>query len=128
MMVAAGGVTVQRPELSWNLTRIALLLVALISLCACWVAPPLYAAAALASLLCVSLSLWSPTIGLCLLSFSVPWLSGFALPLAGFPITLTDILVAALGISWLARSGLSHMRAAMVWTPYIVLFLAALAL
>lgn len=113
------------PHVRLLLGMAAIGFIALISLL-----PPAYALIALAAIVAVGLTLRWPVVGFCLLAFSVPWGSSFTVTLGSFPITSSDVLVAALGATWLAVA-FSHRRSPVrltPWLPFALLFLAALTL
>ena len=113
--------------------RLAVSLSCFILLSALWLVPPLYVGAAAAAVALLVLSLRYPRyplVGFCLLAFSVPWASGLALTVSSFPVSPTDGLIAAIGAAWLASVARSRRNPIVtgLWTPYIALFVAAIAL
>jgi O-antigen ligase len=91
---------------------------------------PLPAAVLLGMLTALALTLTRPVLGLALLGLSVPWAGGLNLLPPPFPVTPTDALVAAIGTAWIVRSIVLRQNplGTPVWTPYILLFLAATVL
>lgn len=93
-------------------------------------APPVYLSAVVGILLLGAIALRFPVAGLCLLALSVPWASGYELPISGFPVTLTDFLVAALSVAWLisARERALVEALTATWMPFLLAFLGAITL
>lgn len=118
-----------RPQ-GWAATRGAVLGGAFLLLAGSWLFPPIYVSLALASLIGTLLILRFPVAGLCLLALSVPWGSGFAVTVGGFPASPTEVLVVLTSGAWLA-SALAARRnpiVTSVWLPFLVLFLVAISL
>jgi len=94
-----------------------------------WAAPPLYLLPALALIGSLALVLRYPPAGFVLLAFSVPWGSGFTVHIGSFPLTTTEIVVGELSAAWLASA--SYYRRSpltRLWTPYLIFYLAVIAL
>jgi O-antigen ligase len=110
------------------LWRALWLILALASISASFLLPPLWAAIGVCGLAAVLVTLRWPVAGLVLFVFSVPWGGGFPVPLAGAPVTSTELIVAALTAAWLV-SGVVERRLPLgtrLWTPYLILFLAVI--
>lgn len=71
-----------------------------------------------------------PVVGLGILALAVPWAGGVNLIPPPYPVTLVDIIIAAVGLAWITRCVLEHRNplATRIWTPYIALFLLAMVL
>lgn len=106
-----------------TLTAAALLL-------ATWLLPPLWVAAAIGAAVLVALILRYPLFGFGLLAFSVPWGSGFTPGGSSFPISSTEVIVAAIGTAWIASAIVFRTNPfdSGPWLPYVGLFLAAILL
>jgi O-antigen ligase len=110
--------------------RAGLIGAALMVLCAGWLGGPLYVVIAFAGTGVLLLTMRYPVAGFGLLAFSVPWSSGTSLPLASSLVSPTELIVAALTGAWFARAA-SERRSPVAgasWTPYVALFLLAIAL
>lgn len=91
--------------------------------------PPLYVALALFGAGVALLTLRHPFVGLCLLPSAVSWTTGFTLS-SSLPLSPTDVLIAFIGIAWIASSVAerSNPITTRIWTPYIFVFIAVIAL
>ncbi len=114
----------------WDVIRLILASCAVLVLIGLMVAPPLYAVLAITVLAALALTLRWPLVGLCLLAFSVPWGSGLALTVGSFPVSSTDLLIAAIGGAWLVDAVVCRRNpiSTSIWTPYLLLFVAIIAL
>src|SRR5947209_18532524 len=92
--------------------------------------PPVYAVSGVLGLAVTALMLRYPMLGFGLLPFSVAWGSGFAVPIGSFPLTSTEVIVAAVGAAWLYAAAYERRNpiATAIWVPYLLVFLAAIAL
>lgn len=99
-------------------------------LAASWFVPVIWVLIASGAAIAILLTLRYPIAGLVLLIFSVPWAGGFSLPLGPFPLTLTDLVVGGLGVAWLVDAMLRRRSpiTTAIWAPFLLLFLAAIAL
>jgi len=113
----------------WHRTRAWLLAGVAMVLLVVWAAPPLYLLPAVALIGSLALVLRYPPAGFVLLAFSVPWGSGFTVHIGSFPLTTTEIVVGELSAAWLASA--SYYRRSpltRLWTPYLIFYLAVIAL
>jgi len=113
----------------WRGTRAWLVAGCTAALLAVWAAPPLYLLPVLALIGSLALVLRYPPVGFALLAFSVPWGSRFTVHIGSFPLTTTEIVVGELSAAWLASA--SYYRRSpltRLWTPYLIFYLAVIAL
>lgn len=117
-------------RLIWAVARIGILVVAGALLAAGWLAPTIYVVPGLAALALLLATLRYPVLGFCLLGFSVPWGSGFELPVGAFPVTTTDLLIAAIGGAWLVWAAFNRRNPVQtrMWVGCIAVFLIVIAL
>lgn len=97
-------------------------------LVAVWTLPPLWSSGLFAFATAVALTLRFPIVGFAFLAFSVPWGGGFPLTIGAFPITSTEVLVAALAAAWICKCLVDRRKpwADAIWAPYIALFVAVI--
>jgi O-antigen ligase len=109
--------------------RLSLAISTLLALLTVALAPPLYLAPAAAGLIAIAVTLRYPLVGFGLLAFSIPWASGYAVSISSFPISPTDLLVAAIGVAWLADATIRRrsLVSTVVWTPFMLMFVAVIA-
>ncbi len=127
---SSGTVGMARPPAALWVWRAVWLLIALFALSASWLLPPVWVLIGVVLLVVAALTLRHPILGLCLLTFSVPWGGGFPVPLGGAPVTSTEVVIAALAFAWL-MSGIVNRQVPLgtrLWTPYLVIFLVAILL
>ncbi|MGH2449571.1 MAG: O-antigen ligase family protein [Chloroflexota bacterium] len=108
--------------------RVLLLVGAGIALAIIWLTPPDYLVLAAAAIAAVALTLRWPVVGFALLAFSAPWGDAFPLTVSNFPLTSTDILIAAIGVVWLVDAAW-HRHSLFPdtpWNPFIAIFLGAI--
>jgi O-antigen ligase len=117
-------------ERSWLGVRLLLLATAGLAIACLAFLPLTYAVAILGGIAVTVLVLRYPTMGLLLIVISVPWGSGIEIHAGGAAVTPTDGLVALVGAAWLAVAARDRANPfpRTVWTRYVFLFLAAIAL
>jgi len=115
---------------SWTGIRAALLAGSISLLICSWILPPAYCVVGFLALAGVWLTVRWPVAGFGLLAFSVPWGSGLAIQMGGFPVTSTDVLVAALAAAWLGHASVERRNplTTRIWLPYVLIFLAGIAI
>jgi O-antigen ligase len=108
----------------------AIAVTAAAALLATFVLDPVMAAVVLGVAAGAAVALRWPVPGLALIALAVPWAGGVDLLPPPFPITLVDILIAAVGTAWVVRSIVLRVNplGTPLWTPFIGLFLAAIVL
>jgi O-antigen ligase len=112
----------------WVRTRAAVLAAVVAALAVILLFSPIVAAILLGTLAVTVLALRWPVVGLGLMAVAVPWAGGVNLIPPPYPVTLVDILIAAIGVAWITRCLLERRNplATRIWTPYIFLFLLAM--
>lgn len=115
---------------AWTASRVAIGVGSAAALAATFVLDPVVAAVVLGVVAATAITLRRPVLGLALVALAVPWAGGVDLVPPPFPITLVDILIAAIGTAWVARSIVlrANPLGTRLWTPYLALFLAAILL
>lgn len=115
---------------AWTGSRIAVGVAAAAALFSSFVLDPVIAAILLGVVTATCVALYRPVAGLVMVALAVPWLGGIDLLPPPFPITLVDVLIAAVGTAWIVRCTVlrANPLGTPVWTSYVVLFLAAIAL
>lgn len=115
---------------AWAAYRAAIAAAAAAALVLICVLTPAIAAVLLGVAIAICLALRWPVSGLALVALAVPWAGGTNVLPPPFPVTLVDLLVAALGAGWIARCVLlqENPLGTRVWTPFVFMYLAAIAL
>lgn len=128
-MYRSAGVLTESPG-AWTASRIATGMAAAAALASTFFLDPVIAAILLGVVAAACIALRWPVAGLALVALAVPWAGGIDLLPPPFPITLVDILIAAIGTAWLTRCVLLRVNplGTPLWTPYVVLFLIAIGL
>ncbi|HZU12707.1 MAG TPA: O-antigen ligase family protein [Chloroflexota bacterium] len=78
----------------------------------------------------VFLTLVRPVVGFIALAVAAPWLGGMEQTFGTFSLAPTDLLIAGIGIAWLADAAVRRhsLIATRIWTPYVFLYLVAISL
>lgn len=112
----------------WLRLRLISCLFAILVVLFAWFLPPILVVAGIVALLLLATVMRFPIAGFCLLAFSIPWGSGFSVAIGSFPVTSTDALIALISGVWIA-SAVSRRQnpiRSTAWTPFVVLFIAAI--
>jgi O-antigen ligase len=88
------------------------------------------AVAVLVGIVATAVIIRFPIVGIVALVFSVPWGSELAVPGGGSTITPTEVLVALIAVAWIGVSVRDRTNPVphTPWTPYLLIFLGAIAL
>lgn len=116
------------PSGALTASRVAVTVAAAAALVSTFALDPVVAAVVLGVVAATCVALCRPVAGLALVALAVPWVGGIELLPPPFPITLVDILIAAIGTAWVVRCIVQRINplGTPLWTPYVVLFLAAI--
>jgi O-antigen ligase len=114
----------------YTLIRILLVVTACAGIAVVTLTPTRYAVALPVGLVVAAAILRYPVLGLCLLSFTVPWGSSLPIGSGSLPLTPTDVIAAELGVAWLVDAVVRRRNpiADAVLAPYIVFYLLAVVL